>query len=391
MLLLCCGMMLFGCADDNGRRKAEQQKTIVVTDSVGRKVELPYPLERVAVCNVYNAELITAVGAIDKIVGVDNYIFKDQSGFKNRFNEAQVFGISQNAMNYEKLAELAPQAVIITGEGTWRDAQEMLDRFGIKVIVINSYYTDQFADNCTLNWSDTEKERISKAMKSLDAEIKKQSYNLDFPKEIIFVKTTQKEEGNAEAYTRVNWIAIGEYALKEASDADLKYLVAHELFHLLTRQNSNFKKDIYKVIGFTVIEKEIIFPSDLAEIRISNPDISRYDSYGTFTIGGQKQYCTMVIYTDRPYDGKTLFDYLKVGLVPLNGDFVPIQKAGKTIIYALDEAEDFYTQVGKNTNYLIHPEEIMADNFAFTLIGKKDLANPEIIQNVQKVLKAKNR
>lgn len=55
----------------------------------------------------------------------------------------QVFGISQNAMNYEKLAELEPQAVIITGEGTWRDAQEMLDRFGIKVIVINSYYTDQ--------------------------------------------------------------------------------------------------------------------------------------------------------------------------------------------------------------------------------------------------------
>lgn len=91
MLLLCFGMMLFGCTNDNGGRKAGRQKTIIVTDSVGRKVELPYPLERVAVCNVYNAELITAVGAIDKIVGVDNYIFKDQSGFKNRFNEAQVF------------------------------------------------------------------------------------------------------------------------------------------------------------------------------------------------------------------------------------------------------------------------------------------------------------
>ena len=80
----------------------------------------------------------------------------------------------------------------------------------------------QFAMEQTLNWSDAEKERISKAMKSLDAEIKKQSYNLDFPKEIIFVKTTQKEEGNAEAYTRVNWIAIGEHALKEASDADFQ-------------------------------------------------------------------------------------------------------------------------------------------------------------------------
>lgn len=249
----------------------------------------------------------------------------------------------------------------------------------------------QFAMDQTLNWSDEEKARISKTMKSLDAEIKKQKYNLEFPKEIVFVKTTQKEEGNAEAYTRMNWIAIGEEALKSSSDTDLKYLVAHELFHLLTRQNANFKKDMYQIIGFEVAEKEILFPSDLAEMRISNPDISRYDSYGTFTIGGQKQYCTMVIYTDKPYNGNTLFDYMKIGLVPLNGEFIPVQKSGKTIIYSLDEAEDFYTQVGKNTSYVINPEEIMADNFAYTLIGKKDLPNPEIIQKTQKVLKANNR
>lgn len=249
----------------------------------------------------------------------------------------------------------------------------------------------QFAMNQTLNWSDKDKERISKAMKSLDTEIKKQKYNLEFPKEIIFVKTTQKEEGSAQTYTRMNWIAIGEEVLQSSSDEDLKYLVAHELFHLLTRQNSTFKKDMYQVIGFTIIEKEILFPSDLAEMRISNPDISHHDSYGTFTINGQKQYCTMVIYTDKPYEGNTLFDYIKIGLVPLNGEFIPIQKAGKTLIYTLDDAEDFYTQVGKNTSYVIHPEEIMADNFAFTLIGKKDLPNMEIIQKTQKVLKANNR
>lgn len=249
----------------------------------------------------------------------------------------------------------------------------------------------QFAMDQTLNWSDEDKERINKTMKSLDAEIKKQKYHLEFPKEIIFVKTTQKEEGNAEAYTRMNWIAIGEEALKSSSNEDLKYLVAHELFHLLTRQNADFKKDMYQIIGFTVNEKEILFPSDVSEKRISNPDISRYDSYGTFTIDGEKQYCTMIIYTDKPYNGNTLFDYLKIGLVPLNGEFIPMQQSGKTIIYPLDKAEDFYTQVGKNTSYVIHPEEIMADNFAYTLIGKKDLPNPELIQGVQKILKANNR
>lgn len=107
----------------------------------------------------------------------------------------------------------------------------------------------QFAMDQTLNWSDKDKERISKAMKTLDAEIKKQKYNLNFPKEIIFVKTTQKEEGSAQAYTRMNWIAIGEEALLNNSDEDLQYLVAHELFHLLTRQNADFKKTCTSLSG----------------------------------------------------------------------------------------------------------------------------------------------
>lgn len=40
------------------------------------------------------------------------------------------------------------------------------------------------------------------------------------------------EEGGAAAYTRENWIAIGEQVLEKASDDDLARLIAHELFHL---------------------------------------------------------------------------------------------------------------------------------------------------------------
>jgi hypothetical protein len=43
--------------------------------------------------------------------------------------------------------------------------------------------------------------------------------------------------------------------------------------------------------------------------------------------------------------------------------------------------------VGRNTKYTINPEEILADNFAYLLIQKKDLPNPEIIKNIAAILK----
>lgn len=68
-----------------------------------------------------------------------------------------------------------------------------------------------------------------------------------------------QEEGGADAYTRKNWIAINENVLNNAQETQLKSLVAHELFHILTRYDLNFKKAVYQTIGFTVLDREIIF------------------------------------------------------------------------------------------------------------------------------------
>lgn len=74
-----------------------------------------------------------------------------------------------------------------------------------------------------------------------------------------------QEEGGASAYTRKNWIAISEDVLNKISAAQLQILVAHELFHILTRYDLNFKKSVYQTIGFTVLDREIIFPTDIME------------------------------------------------------------------------------------------------------------------------------
>lgn len=246
----------------------------------------------------------------------------------------------------------------------------------------------RLAMNETLNWSENEKKKITAAFKSLQAKIDKQKLKIKYPQEVILVKTSMKEEMNVAAYTRRNWIALGEKYINESTPESLEYLLAHEMFHLLTRSNKDFKKSVYSVIGFNVTDRELFFPIDIIEKRISNPDIEMYDSYAEFTINGQKQKCSMMIYSAIPFSAeKTLSDYLSVGLIPLNDSLIPLQENGQTVIYSIDQAEDFYQKIGKNTEYIINPEEILADNFAYLVTQKKNLPNPEIIQKIAAILK----
>lgn len=127
-----------------------QAATQTVKDSIGREVVIPDPVTRAVVANAYNTEIINAIGALDRVVGVDYNIYQDKESWKNRFSEKQVIGKSQRELNYEKIVELAPEVLILTGNGTYEEAERQLGNFGIKVLVVDAYYTDQFAQNCAL-------------------------------------------------------------------------------------------------------------------------------------------------------------------------------------------------------------------------------------------------
>lgn len=144
--------VLAGCGGQEGDKNdgEKQETTQVVIDSVGREVELPYPVTSAVVANAYNVEIINGIGALDCVIGVDYNIYQDKESWQNRYTEDQVIGKSQKELNYEKIIELAPQVLILTGNGTYEEAQEQLSPFGIQVCVVDAYYTDQFAQNCEL-------------------------------------------------------------------------------------------------------------------------------------------------------------------------------------------------------------------------------------------------
>ncbi len=149
MVLLLAALCLLGCG--NEAEKAGQISGMqTVTDSIGRQVEIPQPVKRAAVANAYNAELINAVGALDCIIGVDFNIYNDQTGFRGVFKRDQIIGKGQRELNYEKIIDLAPEVLILTGNGSVQEAEEKLTPFGIKVIVVDAYYTDAFTKNARL-------------------------------------------------------------------------------------------------------------------------------------------------------------------------------------------------------------------------------------------------
>ncbi len=249
---------------------------------------------------------------------------------------------------------------------------------------------------CTRDFTESDKDSLFKAFSIFDDSLSSKGLKLPLPAEFTLVKTTMEEEGGAAAYTRGNIICIGEGVMKKVTADKLAGLLAHETFHVLTRDNPDFRQAMYSVIGFTVLDKEISFSKDITDRRISNPDVNRYDSYAILTVGGVKSPYTMLIYSERDYDGGSFFDYMKIGLIPLDADFEPVKRDGKTVIVPLEQAEDFYDLVGKNTDYVINPEECLADNFSIAICGtSKQLPNPElserIINVVRDVAKSSNK
>jgi hypothetical protein len=42
--------------------------------------------------------------------------------------------------------------------------------------------------------------------------------------------------------------------------------------------------------------------------------------------------------------------------------------------------------VGRNTQYIIHPEEILADNFALLVLGETSIPSPVILEKMKDAL-----
>ena len=244
-----------------------------------------------------------------------------------------------------------------------------------------------FISQQVLEWHKDEEAKVLLIIDEIDEAIKVQKFNFTLPNDIYFIKTTTLEEGGANGYTRQNYIVINKEILIGPENA-LKQLILHELFHIISRNDADFRKDMYKIIGFE-ITNSINYPSSIKDSRITNPDAPQTDSYITVRKDGKPIDCMMVLYSDQSYNGGVFFKYLNVGFMELTGKDKkePLIKNGKPVIYSMNDITGFFEQIGRNTQYILHPEEIMADNFVFAMNDRKKQPSQKIIDAIQKRLK----
>lgn len=246
-----------------------------------------------------------------------------------------------------------------------------------------------FVAKNVLEWTPDEKDVIQSAFDGLASKLS--DLNLPFPKSILFIKTTGDEEGHAE-YTRANAIILPQKALAANRGSGLQGTIAHELFHVLSRNAPDLRERAYAAIGFQPCG-EVPFPPALAARKITNPDAPKNDHCIRVESGRTSIWAVPILFSKsdhyNPANGGEFFDYLDF-------EFLVVEESGshatydpsKVTLLNVSRIQGFYEQVGRNTGYIIHPEEILADNFEYLLIGRPNLPSPDVQRRLAAALQS---
>lgn len=248
-----------------------------------------------------------------------------------------------------------------------------------------------FVIGAVRGWKEEEKAQVEAALLTLRGGLEK----LSLPElgAVYLIRTTGEEEGKA-AYTRSNAIVLPDRML-QGSEIPLPRLLAHELFHVLSRNDPALRSDLYGAIGFRPCG-EIELPPDLRVRKITNPDAPGKDHCIRVEVGGKSISAVPIVFsrTDT-YDvrrGGEVFDYMQFRLMEVTADSsLPVAVAvigpdGPRML-EVSQVSGFFEQVGRNTTYIVHPEEILADNFALLALGERNVPSPEVLGKIEEILK----
>lgn len=246
----------------------------------------------------------------------------------------------------------------------------------------------KFVKGEVLPWSDEDIAHVKPAVTMLAEKLKK--FKLRLPEKVLLVHMSGKEEWDA-AYTRFNAIMLPSKVLTYAPER-LEDLLCHELFHVLSRHDAETRQRLYGIIGFRACEK-IELPVALKDRKLTNPDAPEVNCTIDLKLEGRVVTATPVLYSKvETYDpataGKELkYNFRLMVVEEKNGKKQAMIGSSGPILLDPRNVASYLEQIGRNTEYIIHPDEILADNFIRLVKEAKNLPSPKIVEQMQSVLK----
>jgi hypothetical protein len=154
------------------------------------------------------------------------------------------------------------------------------------------------------------------------------------------------------------------------------FLLAHELFHVLSREDSTVQDELYALLGFKFVWG-FQYPPELEASRGSNPDA--YEFLHTLTVqsGSESADVVPLIQTSRPLDEiirlSNFFEALDIVLLSVDSSTGKPKRNenGELLKYNFSNT-NWVRLMQRNSSYIIHPEELLADNFATLMEWRSD-------------------
>jgi len=207
------------------------------------------------------------------------------------------------------------------------------------------------------------------------------------PDEILLVDTDGRDAAGA-PYTRGRAIVLPSASMPPGDEDDTMVL-AHELFHVVSRHRPALATELYRTIGFEPVPP-LQWPAAWLRQRIANPD-APFDRHAMRLVIDGRETRVMPLLVARRTDlrpGETFFSVMDVRLLEVAVGAertLPLLRGGSPLWHAPQELPSYLARLGGNTGYIIHPEETMADNFALLVTGRQ-ARNPALLDRIEAVL-----
>lgn len=239
-------------------------------------------------------------------------------------------------------------------------------------------------------WTQEQRQRIAPVLEGLTRFLGGVKWRI--PERILLIQAGAALEEDS-PHTRANAIVMPASYLARGPNV-LAHVLVHETFHVLTRNNEPLREQLYAAIGFGRCES-VVIPDEIARLAITNPDT--VESRHTIAVRYRGEPVEALPYirfpSERVDPRKGFLSQLEVAwlLVDRQGTGCRAREGPQARGVSPDELEGLYEQIGRNTSYLFHPEEILAENFALLVyrsLGRplKGLPSPEILDRMRGIL-----
>jgi len=229
--------------------------------------------------------------------------------------------------------------------------------------------------NAFVPWTDAERARLEAMLTRQSARL--ESIQRWLPAQVLLVKSNGAAD-TALPHTRGNAINMGQQL--PAEDGALDGLFFHELFHVLSRNNASRHDEMYALIGF--VPCDVTLPDAVRETTVTNPDAPLLRWAAPLDANGR--YVVPVLFANpprwdpaQPQFGR-YFNLRFLQASNASGRCAVTIENGQPVDIPQQQAvAAMHAVAGANTNYVLHAEELLADNFSQLMTGKTDVPNPE--------------